>query len=835
MQDLELLSKRGATPEKLKAKLTAPVKDPKVKRLLELHEQRMVRYISRNMQDSRIYWTLDRIIDSSLRNVKYVQAREILESQPMWETEKLSNMFMDWGLHQMLVPAVGADGKPILGANNTPMLELNMPIFDRIYVPLVMSYRTMRWARIFNQRNTYPLYKYSPSHATTKHLAQTEVITSIIARQSVDMAHSQDLKQSILQMLDYGFALRMPSCAWHREEYQTTENGKPVLKTQREGMKWVIPRPERTFIDGVNPLSSLNSDTGCSFFGYWDLKRYGELKGNDKLWNLEKVNFGSSQAFFKSSAWGIYQELFPCTLKVPTCIRDVDYATIDRQDKEFWYSASAEEDAATIVTVMFDKIIPSEWNLFDYDYPVWMRFLYGDTCTPLYAEALPYTPGAIYLYDYDANRGFQNSLTMQLSPYQQMFGNFLTQYYISVRNNLPRIVFYNTDIVDKDHIAQIKAEKSRLYQQLTFLPFSKRDQSFQQQGQQDAFFPVVYPQTNTQELAGTLRMTIELLERMLGYPSQEVGAPATHEQTAREVIIVDTHSNTRSDFTSDGVDQAEKAVKKILYEGWVAYGSDEVSATVIGISEELQKVLKDLGFEIEPGESNKQNTFGVKGPKSALLLSDFATDQTGSTRSEEPKVAIAMMQSLQVALQNPVLFQAVGVEQVVQLINDVFVWAGLPEDFRLRVDPKYKSPQEQQQEFVQALQKAKEEILKAAMEANQKQLAQVAEGIKKEVVQPVQETFSTVGQRISQMEAHSQQRDQILSNIMQVIGGNGNGSAVPPPVPAGIPPEVIAAAIQKGAQQGVPPEAIMAAVQHGGAPEEPMPVPPGAVPPGAPV
>jgi hypothetical protein len=812
MQDLKLLHKRGATPQKLKSKLTSTKLDPQIKKLLGLHEQRMIRYISRNFEDSKIYWTLDRVIDASLRNLKYVQAREILATQPTWEAEKIASTFYNWGLHTMLSPVKNADGTMKLGPGNQPFFELDLPIFDTVYVPLVSAYRTMRWAKIFNERNNYPLYKYSPSHATTKHLAQTEVITSVIGRMSQDMAYSQDLKQCILQMLDYGFALRMPESAWYREEYIALDNGKEVTRTQKEGVKWVTPRPERTFIDAVNPLYTLNSDTGCSFFGYWDIKRYGTLKTNKNLWNTEKINYGSSQAFFKSSSWSVYQELFPCRLKTPVCNTDVDYASIDRQDKEFWYSTSAEEDAATICTVMYDKIIPSEWNLFDYDMPVWTRWLYADTCTPLYMEVVPYTPGAIYLYDYDSNRGFQNSLTMQLSPFQQLFGNFLTQYFISIKNNLPRIVFFNTDIVDRDHIEQIKAQKHRLYQQLTLLPFSKREQSFQQQTQQDAFYPLVFPQVNTSELAGTLRLTIELLERMLGYPSQEVGAPATHEQTAKEIIVVAGHSATRSDFTSDGVDQAEKAVKKILYEAWTQYGSDTVTAVVVGVSPEKKKALEDMGFKIEEGESNKQNTYGVTGSKKALLLSDFATDQTGTTRAQDTKVAIGMMQALSVAMQNPVIFQSVGVKNIVQLLNDVFTWAGLPDDFRLQIDPKA-TPEAQRQEFVEALEKAKGEILKASLEQTQKQLMSVADTIKNNVVQPI-------GQRFEQMAEQDQQRDAIVQQLVQLLSGNGGGLPVPvpgsgaPPLPTPPPgpppgPQLPPEALPPEAMPPVPPEVAL--------------------------
>src|SRR5262245_28521424 len=152
MQDLQLLLKKGASPEALKKKLTADRSklDPKVKKLLELHEQRLIRYVNNGFESSRIYWTLDRIIDSSQRNMKFVQAREILATYPAWESSKLGAMFMSWGLGQMLTPVKTEDGKLVVGPDNQPIMELDVPIFDTVYVPLVMSYRTMRWAKLFN-------------------------------------------------------------------------------------------------------------------------------------------------------------------------------------------------------------------------------------------------------------------------------------------------------------------------------------------------------------------------------------------------------------------------------------------------------------------------------------------------------------------------------------------------------------------------------------------------------------------------------------------------------------------------------------------------------------
>ena len=53
MVDLELLAKRGATPEKLKAKFTAEVMDDKIKELVDLNATRIDEGIQRNLNDAR--------------------------------------------------------------------------------------------------------------------------------------------------------------------------------------------------------------------------------------------------------------------------------------------------------------------------------------------------------------------------------------------------------------------------------------------------------------------------------------------------------------------------------------------------------------------------------------------------------------------------------------------------------------------------------------------------------------------------------------------------------------------------------------------------------------
>lgn len=788
MQDIQYLHSIGADPKSLKNKLTSDKMSQKLKDLINVHEMRITRSISRNMTDSRMFWTLDRVIDSPIHNMSYVQAREIISQGT--DPQKLVDQFVSFGLQNMLTPLTDQNGAPVLVPGKGQMYKLDMPIFDRIFVPLVLAYRTFRWAKIFTDRNISPLYPYTPQVSTLKNVSKAQVITSVIGKMSEDMGYREDLKQVVLQMLDYGSCLKFVKEAWHREEYDTKSNGKVQTKTQREGLRFTIPRPERTFFDGASPLSTLNTDTGVNFCGYWDIVRYSEIKSNKAYWNTDKVNIGGQPSLFAGAGWSVYSELFPCTIKFPTCNLN-SYDSLDRLNKEFWYT-NADPDSAVTIVVMFDKVIPKDHDLFPYDKPVWMRFVYADTCTPLFAEVLPYCPAMAYIYDYDSNRAVINSMTMQLTPFQQMVGNYLTQYAISVRNNLPRVVFFNTDVVDKESIDIVRNEKHRLLQELVWIPYSKRQLTMQQAQQAEAFHPVIFPQVNTNELTTSITVTLQLLERILGFPAQEAGQAASHEQTARETLIIATNSGIRIAFTGSGVDAGEAATKRATYEAWINYGSDTVTAQVINVSPERKKALEDMGFEVEQGESNKQNTYGVKGPKAALTLDSFASSESGPDQIREAKIAIAMMQMLSVMLQNPAIIQAVGMPQLIALFNEVLIYAGMPSDFTLQVKPS-----ETPEGLVKVIEEAKGQILGQVAEQMKQGLSAVADGVRQQVVEPVGQQLQAAAEQVQVLQQDAQQRDALLQRIIEIIQPNAT-SQPPGIVPAGIPAPPVNAPVGVG-------------------------------------
>lgn len=758
MFDLDVIKKAGGTDEHLSevlgdTKLMAadPEKFP-ARKLLELHERRIRRAIELNLQDAQTYWAIDRALIAGAKNLQFVQAREIMDRYEKPE-EAIKHM-LSLGLSSMLTPWTDKEGKPVLiEGTREPKYVLNWNIFTTVYVPLVMAYKKYRWAKLFTDRNTKPLYKYSPAHPTTADQVRCEIWTERIRQMSEEMGYSDCERQSISQMLDYGFALNFPREPFYRERFVTADGTK---RTIREGVRWVIPRPDRVFFDQSFPLGTVNTDTGVKWMGYWGIHRWGDVKFNRKFWNRDKVTMaGYTFLNSKTALWQIYSSLYPCQLRFPDqCLNIQD--KVDREDEQYRYSKLTDDDAAVTVATMYDKVIPKDFGLFDYDEPVWMRFVYGDVGTLLYAEPIAYTPCVAYLYDWDHNRIAYQSLAVELTPFQQAIGEFLTQQMLSIKNNLPRLVFYNSDLVDQSTIDALKSTKGTTYQGVTYVGFSKTKFAYVSQGVNETFWSPVFQQINTQEIGQMIVQLLGVVERMLGYSPQEVGAPASHQQTAREVVITSANTSVRVDLTGSGVDDAIVARKRVLYEASLVYGGDQVVAEVTDPDNpDRQKAIQDMGFKSEFTTVNGKKSMVVTGGKDRLPVDSFANSREGVTRVDDSKVAITMIQLVGQALSNPAIIETITVPQVIELLNQVFMFAGLPESFRLRVSAN--AGQSQGQLSPQLAQMLQQEILKAV----QAMSAQTEQGIQQQIVAPMQQDMKAIA---AKLEAFAQQIGQLAQN-----------------------------------------------------------------------
>lgn len=818
--DLRALEKHGYDPKKLEEKFTLTREErmktedgEKINAIIDLHTQRISVAVLRNLNDARHWYAIDTAYDINNRQISPTLMWGMMDGSK--KPEEILSCFKEWGLTSMLTPFLDNAGAWPNGLDGKPRsTKLDLPIFFNVFIPVVAAYHKIRWAKLWNDRDVDPLYKYSPARLTNDAMLKCEMVTNRIQRMSQDMGYASVERDSIFKMLLYGAAINFP-----REPYYSVkqkfyiENDEGVEELQdkviQEGVRFHLPHISRTFWDLSAPLHTLNSDTGIAFFGHWQMERLQEIMANKYYWNIDKLTWGENQ-WPTSPAWKIYQELYPCMANFPTFNYTAGTGDQDREKKAFIYHRTTP-DAGVNITVMFDKIIPADSGLYDYPYPVWHRFIYGAQGTVLHCQPFGYTPGCAYLYDYDADRARGSSLGLELIPFQDHMGNLLTQYLLSVKQNLSKVVFWNSDSLDQKDIDKIVNMGEQMYRVVNFIPFSEKDFVNRIQTQiQNAFHPVDFPRQNTQEILSAINTFISVMERMLGYSSQEVGAAATHEQSAHETEIISQSTSNRMQFTGGFVDDGMFARQKLLYDAFMSYGDDEILAEVTDMDEVKQQTLKDWGFEVELPH-NGSNRRGVKGSKKSLDIDSFASNREGVNRSVDTKIAMAMLQVFPLMFQNPIALQAIGIKNLLNKFNDILNYLGVPGDWRF--DPaNAQTPDQAMAQTVQIVQgiigkevppMVEKMVTDAATHVGQ----QVTQQVGAPLVQKMQQTDSALAQLAQGLHqtsaavgANAQSTDAKLQQLVALIHSlsnlsNPNLPAVPPPTahipvhpPQDIPP-----------------------------------------------
>jgi len=700
MLDLKELEKKGYSEEALKTifqKDTHVLKKshPKVAELIDLHVSRIDDGVMRSLQRSREFWAIDKAYDVSQDQIPYTLVKGLISKNV--GPEELLNVAKDWGLDHMLTGKADANGNPI-GCDGkrcdkaAQAYELHLPTFFTIYVPLVMAYHKARWAKLFNDRNVDPLYKLEPTMLSMKRKLQTRIITSRIRRMTQDMGYQAYERDSIHNSLLYGVCMNFAEDSWFSEKH--VFNGKETVT--KSGIPFTIPHPGRTFWDLTKPLHTLNTDSGVSYAGYWTIQRLIDVNAEPAYWNKEKIEIGSNSKWRSSGLFQLYQELYPCAAKFPDKLIGPQN---DRIQEAFRYNYSSDKDSAIDVTVMFHRIIPKDWGLYDYDRPVWHRFVYAG-CKVIHVKPFPYCPANVYQYDADGNRGRVTGIGLELLPYQDHMGNLLSQYLLSVKKNLTRIVAYDQDILSKDTIDTIRNDAENALRGIQFVPYDARElRNMGKGGVGEALTPLPLQPQSTQEVLNAVTALLSMVERALGFSPQEIGASASHQQSATEVITISNNTSQRLQLTGSFIDEAMAARAKMLYEAMLAYDSDEVLAEVADLTEDGAKILKEMGFELE---EDGTHSVGVRGPKSALILEGIGMFKDPSGRINEPKVAELMTTFFDRMLSNQAIVQTVGVKFLFDRFNDITQWFQLPVDFRLPSNFKDPNTAENQQQAQEA-------------------------------------------------------------------------------------------------------------------------------------
>lgn len=771
MSFIKALESKGYDPEKLKKLFEAENRegdDQKgIKRLLERHNALVRQGIDASYSRSKLTAAIDKAIDVSQSQTTATLLRGLLRRDA--NDPECQNFLRRWDLTHLLEPVKDEHGLQKLDAHNIPLKKLNIPVFSQVLVPLVAAYARARWGALWDRGNTVPLYSYPPAVPTlASHLA-CRLITQEIQMISDNMGHRSTERDSIWPTLLYGFCWAFASSPWDIEKYPWMENGKYEEVILKEGIRWTIQHPSKCFWDASVPMHTINSDSGVNWCGYWSVMPFGTL--NTKSWNLDRIaKSQTSTKWFNAEGFKLYQEYYPCAMAMPPLYQDLQNS---REDK--WYSRNRAEDTVQVVT-LFDKIVPKEYGLFDLDIPVWFRFIYaGDGVV---TDCVPYAfnPASVSVDSYDPNRDVNDSLVLTMIPFQDHLGNLLTNIVGTIRNNLANVTFVNQEAVGEKAISMLENWGDKQYAGQNFVPFSPKKMEFLKADPGQLFYPARLDKQPVAEQIMGLNTFLGVMERVLGFSAQEVGAAASHEQSATEVGVVSQSVSTRLGLTESGILEARQARQIAVYAAWLEYSQRDIDTSLSGVDAEMKKALEKMKFTVEDAGDG---SVSVKGSRLILDLPHISAARGPADRVPDAKIAVQMMQSMQMLLSSPEASQALGIEKILALYNKILEYAGIPYDWKFDPAMKKPNPAGMPPEAQQAQQ---EQIVALVQQSIQQAIQQFTEQLGKEVMQPMGQALQQANEGIAAVGQKLGEHEQAIMQIADRVGQIEQMAAqLPPP------------------------------------------------------
>ena len=731
-----------------------------------------------NFQNWRTFKILDDSFDVPLRSALSPTLISMLANREGTEAE-LRDTLKQWGLNLDDVVIEQPESKH-------GKCKINAPAFYRVYIPLVKAYLTIRLAKIMNDMNTTPFLTYSPAWESVKSRLQCDVITSRVEVMSSQFDYYSVIKQGVFQMLHYGRAFQFPQEEWYQEcqevekvehaakdadgkALRASENG-PLYRITKEGLRYHFPHPTRVFWDQAHPACTFNTDTGCEFAGYWRVKRYRDVLNGEGYYNKERIHIGNYE--WVQAATAFFETVYPCQLQFPGAPKD--QPTNDRETRMVDYVYTEDMgDKAVVMTEYFDKIVPAEYGLGDYKFPIWGRFVIAGDDTIVYGAPLPYAPTIYYGYDEDQARSMNSSLSIEVLPWEAHLSNLLSQLLLTMKQNLSNVTLVDTDMVGVEWIEKLKKLGERLWATRNWIPFSGRQFKHAQQVPPNAFYSHSFPFGNTQEILLGIRTVLDMLERALQMSSQEVGSAASHEQSAKEIGVIGSQTSTRLSFTATPVHLARFAMMKQIFHALMAFGTDEFWAEVPMDREVTEEELKALGFTVHEEHRSKPSAKRrvVRASKAALMVEAFA-----HTRGEDKPntdVALTLLQFIDRIIKSPIGV-AIGAEQAIEMVNIAFRLAGAPRDFKLKAMAGMKNDDEHKDELMKAVEQEMVQLKQAIEQEMGKALMPIMQTAKKD-----EATVKMLEQAVAHLAEINQHAPHLQPPMPPPNGAPPNGAMVP--------------------------------------------------------
>jgi len=589
---------------------------------------------------------------------------------------------------------------------------IDLPKFVESECNLVRSLVMRRWAaQRTKYSNLWPYFNYEPRSTGTIGKLRGDIMSqrADIMVDQFGIRHHDE--QVYLDGLLYGHSVDFIQCAWQREKQIRLRDMKlgPVKENtetyiSKEGLSWINPHPSRAFWDTSHPLTSLNSDSGCEYIGFWDVVRYGSVENNPDYFNRGAIAFGSK---FWGAA-GIYStfvdyfnqynyQIAQPTSTDPDSELSVDIAGLNDRKSLMGVYSQTNTDSSMFVTNYFQKLVPCEWGLGDYPYPIWVRFVVASDSTIIYAEPLTSTPCAVLSINESDSRAVSVSMAMDVLQYQQQMSNLLTSLMKVLQLEAFRAIGINTDALSKDQIEKIdeilKAED--WYSNPVVFKFSLL-QKLEQLGVgvgKSAVTDVITVSSASQSqtissIFDAIFKLVQLADRMVNMSSAEVGQSEPREISATQTNVIAATTQTVYAAVSDSIDSFREAKKRIIYESTVTCAAGEVRCPVK--SRYTLKTVRAAGFDVVESEDEdvagaaKRRT--VLGSPKQLVHEYIFSSRDGGERAVNTQAANTLVQLVGYTLSVPEIAKRMGKEKLLMIFNEIFRMSGAGLDLNLEMD-----------------------------------------------------------------------------------------------------------------------------------------------------
>lgn len=729
----EILEHFNVTPEKARKVFekskSGDYKTEEAKKLVDVIKGRIQEGVDKNFAQSDFYHSLDKAWDASFNQVTESMIADAMDSDE--DFSKVQEKLSRWGV------SIKREDPP--EDSKGVSYPSSRPTFLRIEIPICKAYVTIRIAKIVNDRRSTPFLKYEPIKSTPANRLRGEIVSDRVEVMSAQYGYRELFRQIVWNALHYQNCIQFVKEEWHEQEGFVFENSDiPSKVVLKEGLRYHLPHPTRRYIDNAHPPHTLNTDTGVQFAGYWDICRFEEVMDNDAYFNTKNIPYGNdlkkkSSDFFNT----VYKN---CTLKFPDVSgKPKGTSELDREDAIGYYNVK-DEDRAVLRVNHFQKIVPKKYGLGDLDTPIWFRFVMASDDTVIYAAPMTYTPAVYWSYDSQDNRDIGTSMTMEILAFQDQIKNLITQYLITVKQNLASISFIEEKTVGATVFGSIRNLGEKLFRGINIFPFDSKQLRLAGREIDGAVKHFQFPYKSTGDIWAAINNVLSLLERTLVFSPQELGSSASHEQTAEEIRVVGSSSSNRLQYTANSIDDSMEAWKKqLLY----ATMSNSGIGPYAAISSKYDiNLLESLGIAVDDeGEANMPlnpeddkiivDLSNMDKEKAELIIAEEYFSERGSgDRVNSAEVAASMSQVLQVYVSDPELRKAIGNQQLIHMLNLISRIAGLPRDFKI--------------ESSQNDQPAMEEMIQILQAASEKIKGEVAE----QMVSPVQENVNELKQEI---------------------------------------------------------------------------------------